>query len=303
MAEAASLHCLDSGGVIEVPRGRDFVLGSDAGCDLTLKGEGICPWHCLVSHVPMALMVVDLKSASGTYVGQRRIKRVTFDNDAELHLGDSRRGHECVARLQFEHDSAPRVDVWINGRVVGSAAMTQPSMLIGRSSVCDLNLGARFISRQHLRVMLLKDVFIVSDMNSRHGTDVSGERVFRSWLVPGDEIQVGSRRLRFESGLRPCEPPPVSWRIMSHERIIDIDQPVMDIGRSPHAHISLTEHRSVSRRHARLFWRQDGGLTIADLGGAAGVKVNGQMVAYARLEDGALVEVGPWRGYVVGAVY
>lgn len=297
-----SLRCPDLGLVAELPRDRAFVLGSDEGCDLPMKGEGICPWHCSVSFAPVALVVVDLKSASGTFLGHRRLSRATFDRDAELDLGDASRGQHCRVRLHIGHDASPRIDVLFNDRLIESAVMTQSSMLIGRSSVCDISVGARYISRQHLRVMMLKDVFVVSDLNSRHGTSVSGEQVFRSWLVPGDDIQIGSRRLRFESGLQPCEPPPQTWRIMSHEEIFDIDMPIMDIGRSPRAHISLAQHRSVSRRHARLFWCQDGGLIIADLGSTSGVKVNGQTVAYARLEDGALIELGPWRGFVVGEV-
>jgi pSer/pThr/pTyr-binding forkhead associated (FHA) protein len=55
-------------------------------------------------------------------------------------------------------------------------------------------------------------------------------------------------------------------------------------------HIQVHGH-TVSRRHARIL-RADGGLWIEDLGGGAGVQVNGQPVERAELHNGDRIEVG-----------
>jgi hypothetical protein len=65
------------------------------------------------------------------------------------------------------------------------------------------------------------------------------------------------------------------------------------IGRLPECDLTLSDP-SVSRRHAKVS-RQDGAWTITDLGSTNGVKVNGEHVDSARLEDGDRIELGSIR--------
>ena len=53
-------------------------------------------------------------------------------------------------------------------------------------------------SRKHARIGLANGQYTIFDEGSSNGTFVNGVKVDAQALHPGDEIQVGSTRLRFE---------------------------------------------------------------------------------------------------------
>jgi pSer/pThr/pTyr-binding forkhead associated (FHA) protein len=63
------------------------------------------------------------------------------------------------------------------------------------------------------------------------------------------------------------------------------------IGRSPRADIAFDDG-SVSRRHAVLIARSDGGADIADDSSLNGTYVNGERIVRCRLHDGDRIEIG-----------
>ncbi|HSM50672.1 MAG TPA: FHA domain-containing protein, partial [Thermoanaerobaculia bacterium] len=71
------------------------------------------------------------------------------------------------------------------------------------------------------------------------------------------------------------------------------------VGRDPANELALAE-ATVSRRHARLLWR-DGRLEVEDLGSAGGTFVNGMPVQRSELSPGDLVRFGPRVEYEVVA--
>ena len=78
---------------------------------------------------------------------------------------------------------------------VGRKAIT-----IGRSSTCDVAVADSKASRQHARVEGdTTGNYFITDLDSTNGTWVNGGDVkYRQRLTPGDIIQVGTRRFRFE---------------------------------------------------------------------------------------------------------
>jgi pSer/pThr/pTyr-binding forkhead associated (FHA) protein len=66
------------------------------------------------------------------------------------------------------------------------------SLIVGRDTTCDLVLAERQISRQHVRIKRVAEVYYIEDLDSKNGTWVNnqplkGERV----LKDGDEINLG----------------------------------------------------------------------------------------------------------------
>lgn len=57
------------------------------------------------------------------------------------------------------------------------------SLLVGRSSDCDLPVKDRFVSRKHLKVLRKGEKLFIKDLNSRNGTFVNGELI-----SPGEEV-------------------------------------------------------------------------------------------------------------------
>ena len=74
--------------------------------------------------------------------------------------------------------------------------------MIGRSATCDIVLEdpSKMISRQHARVEEKKGQYWLLDLQSANGTKVNGGLVTTHRLAVGDEIEIGSVCLRFQTG-------------------------------------------------------------------------------------------------------
>lgn len=84
----------------------------------------------------------------------------------------------------------------------GSAATKQVALhpsetTIGRGSTNDVVLDSMQVSRRHAVVTIDGPFVTISDLGSRNGLFVNGARVSSQVLVGGDEISIGSFRLRF----------------------------------------------------------------------------------------------------------
>lgn len=56
------------------------------------------------------------------------------------------------------------------------------------------------VSRRHAEIEKSGDAFVIRDLGSSNGTFVNGVRITEQTLSPGDEVQIGSSRFRFEIG-------------------------------------------------------------------------------------------------------
>jgi pSer/pThr/pTyr-binding forkhead associated (FHA) protein len=65
------------------------------------------------------------------------------------------------------------------------------TLLIGRGTECDLVLPERQVSRQHIKIKLVDDQYIIEDLASKNGTWVNGQPLKgERMLKDGDEIQI-----------------------------------------------------------------------------------------------------------------
>ena len=72
------------------------------------------------------------------------------------------------------------------------------SVVIGRSSRCDLAVADRSLSRQHLRIYKFEDNWMVEDMGSRNGTRVNGMLISKpTEIKPGDIINASMSIFNF----------------------------------------------------------------------------------------------------------
>jgi pSer/pThr/pTyr-binding forkhead associated (FHA) protein len=67
----------------------------------------------------------------------------------------------------------------------------QDSVLIGRTSECDVILYDPGVSRRHARIYVENGQFFVEDVGSSNGTQVNGELVKKQSLKDGDSISLG----------------------------------------------------------------------------------------------------------------
>lgn len=78
--------------------------------------------------------------------------------------------------------------------------------LIGRSHATATQLSDPWVSRTHCRIDASRGMLRLTDVGSRRGTFVNGQRVFDCELRSGDAIRIGTTELRFqaESGESPA---------------------------------------------------------------------------------------------------
>jgi sigma-B regulation protein RsbU (phosphoserine phosphatase) len=77
-------------------------------------------------------------------------------------------------------------------------ALEGESLVIGRSSRCDLAVSDRCLSRQHVRLFKSDDDWMVEDMGSRNGTRLNGSMISGPTpITPGDVIDASMSRITF----------------------------------------------------------------------------------------------------------
>ncbi|MCS6895867.1 MAG: FHA domain-containing protein [Bacteroidia bacterium] len=81
------------------------------------------------------------------------------------------------------------------------------TILLGRSSECDVIINHPEVSGRHAFLSILPDGAVeIKDAGSRNGTFINGERVLNGILRPGDKLSFGSQVIDWEAILR--DPPP-----------------------------------------------------------------------------------------------
>jgi pSer/pThr/pTyr-binding forkhead associated (FHA) protein len=83
----------------------------------------------------------------------------------------------------------------------GTYVIEQRTVVIGRSSECDLQLDDANASRRHAEVRRIGDGYSLVDLGSTNGTEVNGQRIQETALMNGDVISVGTTRITFERRL------------------------------------------------------------------------------------------------------
>jgi len=74
------------------------------------------------------------------------------------------------------------------------------SKVIGREAGCDIALvNDNTASRRHATITVSAGDYSIRDEGSSNGTFVNGAKITEQKLTPGDEVQVGGTRFRFEA--------------------------------------------------------------------------------------------------------
>lgn len=104
--------------------------------------------------------------------------------DEETHLHDLEPGQACL--------------IVRRGPAAGTKfVLDKPLVAVGRHPQSDIFLNDITVSRRHAEVRLEGTDYMVTDLGSLNGTYVNRERVDRSELSSGDELQIGKFRLLF----------------------------------------------------------------------------------------------------------
>jgi len=180
---------------------------------------------------------------------------------------------------------------------------SRPVTLIGSRRDCDLFICMDDVSKVHCALVNSGSAIIATDLCSRCGTFVNGERFSVAALHPGDELHIGSVPVE----VRFLDPPeslpaaavcgddaatalPSLLRLTGAEQQYELTTLPAVIGRRHACHVVL-DTPDVSLAHALLF-TIDGCPTVFDLGSRSGTYLNSVRVTLAWLRDGDELCIG-----------
>jgi len=119
----------------------------------------------------------------------------SFIGPVEVELFESKRlrsGRVDIVASFFEGDVLPSL-VLPDGTTL---PITSEPLVIGRLAECGVVLTDTNVSRRHAQVSLDSGEIVMVDLGSTNGTFLNGRRVTRATVKPGDELTVGTTRLR-----------------------------------------------------------------------------------------------------------
>jgi ABC-type multidrug transport system ATPase subunit len=195
---------------------------------------------------------------------------------------------------------------------------------IGRSASSDIVIGDPRTSRRHVEIVQDNGLFWAVDAGSANGFYVNDQQVQRAQLQAGDIITIGLVRMAFHLGLPPTPgnrqavAMPVSTVMLDPQAInqvlnqanlgpgpalidenylLHIDlraRPLSSFGRDQAGNELFLDNPQVSRRHLQIS-NHNGVFTATDLNSTNGTYVNGQRIQSVSLNDGDILNIGPYR--------
>jgi two-component system, cell cycle response regulator len=95
--------------------------------------------------------------------------------------------------------------VFLSGDTLSmSVPLEREEVILGRALNADVRLNDFKVSRQHATITTINDAekgevkYLLTDLDSKNGTFINGEKISREWLQNGDKIGIGAQLLRFE---------------------------------------------------------------------------------------------------------
>ena len=78
--------------------------------------------------------------------------------------------------------------------------LESPTLVVGRSSKCDIQIDQESVSRAHSKIMNQGKTIRIRDLGSTNGTYVNDEQIEERTLADGDLIKIGRTIFKFLSG-------------------------------------------------------------------------------------------------------
>ncbi|HET7293560.1 MAG TPA: FHA domain-containing protein [Vicinamibacteria bacterium] len=166
----------------------------------------------------------------------------------------------------------------------------------------------RVVSDQHAKIVRLEDAFVLMDLESTNGTFLNGRRVERAALRDGDVVGLGTGGPELKVQVLT---PDLAERLSQATVVIPnfaelarraadtffvrevaLERDQLTLGRGPDADVRL-DSPIVSRAHARVR-RENGALSLQDLGSTNGTFLGPHRIEESPLRDGDRFVVGPF---------
>ncbi len=204
------------------------VIGRGAGADVRLPHRTVSQNHALVEMADDGLLISDLGSTNGTFIGGNRLlphRPHRMDSGSHVLVGKfsvklegpvpvkqptswevtSELSRSLMRDLMSTTQTeliSPTLTVLDSDSAL-ELRVTDRSYVIGRDAQCDLPINDSDASRRHAEVVLTSKGAVLSDLQSKNGTKVNGRLVDSRKLRHEDVVQIGTTRMRFEDAAEP----------------------------------------------------------------------------------------------------
>jgi ABC-type multidrug transport system ATPase subunit/pSer/pThr/pTyr-binding forkhead associated (FHA) protein len=173
-------------------------------------------------------------------------------------------------------------------------------MTFGRDLTCSIHLVGFGISRFHASVKLNPSNPVLIDLCSTFGVRINDIPVVEKILQSGDLLSIGVYRFTVQII---DEGTTLVLSMIAGSNSLDVKETHIErnekIGRDSSSEICLP-HPLVSRHHATVQVDNDNHLRLSDNRSTNGTFVNGVSIVDKRLENGDVVQIGPYRLFVDG---
>src|SRR5262249_22699443 len=183
-------------------------FGRQTTCDFVLEGEGISRAHFFIERRGEEYVLIDNKSTNGTFVNRVRTAAVTLRPGYHILAGSV----EMQVRQVAEAARVPFRFVDERRGVGGAEVIEQTTILVGRKSICQIQLNEPSVSPVHAELAYRDGGVWITDQSSGAGVYVNGQRVVNQQLHNGDlvtikpfEITIGLSEEKCVLGIRDVE--------------------------------------------------------------------------------------------------
>jgi pSer/pThr/pTyr-binding forkhead associated (FHA) protein/outer membrane protein assembly factor BamB len=122
-------------------------------------------------------------------------ERTIFDADDQTQFEEGTELDE--ERTLFYEESVAKLTVIQSDSLEGDFPLEEEETVLGRDEEADITIDDKRISRQHCKITLVENGYIITDLGSSNGTFVNSQRITEKPLEDGDQIQIGSSRFKF----------------------------------------------------------------------------------------------------------
>lgn len=138
------------------------------------------------------------------YAEHRILSRNTPRRGSDSTDTDHVRAKTVVTSISRITERAPGKEaclVVIYGQDLGRKYnLESPTLVLGRSSKCDVQIDQESVSRAHSKIMNQGKTIRIRDLGSTNGTYVNDEQIEERTLADGDLIKIGRTIFKFLSG-------------------------------------------------------------------------------------------------------
>lgn len=161
-------------------------LGRDEGNDVVIDSPSVSDFHAEITTDAQSPLIVDLLSANGTFVNERRISgRCQLQAWDVIRLG--------TVELEVTDPNTHRPQDWAlrteSDLLASQFHVLQTRTVVGRDPACDLTIDSNLLSRRHAELIIEDDHLKVIDLDSANGTFLNGEEIEEADAWPGDELR------------------------------------------------------------------------------------------------------------------